>query len=308
MVRHLLDLDQLSPEELTQILDLSQKKELPAILKGHGVALLFGKPSLRTRNAAEMAVYSLGGHPVSIRGEEVGLDVRESDRDIARSLECYHTIVAARVNDHRILMHMAEVLQRASVLNLLSDVAHPTQALADLLTIKEHFGSLSGVKLAYIGDANNVCRSLLIGAALSGMHMSVASPLGYGLDHKWLGKLEVLLGRPTNSWLYETQDPIKAVEGSNAVYTDVWVSMGQEHESGIRKSAFEGYQLNTPLLANAGDDAVVLHCLPAHRGEEITSELLDSSRSLVWTQAANRMRAMRGLLFWLTETAGAGGQ
>jgi ornithine carbamoyltransferase len=301
--RHLLDVDDLGAEGLDAVLSLAEcdNSSHAATLRGSGVALLFEKASNRTRNSSEMAVVALGGHPVYIRGEEVGLDVRESAADVARTLACYHAVLCARVVDHTSLERMAAALDGASVavpvVNLLSDRAHPCQAVADLLTLRQVFGadSLRSRSVAYVGDANNVWRSLARAAALVGMPTRVASPEGYGPSAADVEDVRSLGGE-----LSVTRDPVEAAEGADALYTDVWVSMGQEAEAEARRKAFAGYTVDAALLARASSDAVVLHCLPAHRGEEVTAEVIDGPRSVVWQQAANRMTAMKGVLAWCT--------
>jgi ornithine carbamoyltransferase len=268
------------------------------VLAGRGVALVFEKPSNRTRNATEMAVVQLGGHPISIRDDEVGLGTRETPEDIARTLACYHAAIGARVRDHADLERMARALDASGVpvpiINLLSDRAHPCQSLADLLTMEELLGGLRGRTLAWIGDANNVCRSLLLAGAMAGMRMRVASPSGFGLDPFDAERIESRGGD-----LELVDRPELAVDGADAVHTDVWVSMGQEPEAEDRRRAFEGFTVDEALMAKAAPEAAVLHCLPAHRGEEIAASVVDGPRSAVWRQAENRLHAMRGLLLWL---------
>jgi ornithine carbamoyltransferase len=300
--RHVLDIDDLGPEGLSEVLALSalDPAELVGVLDGLGVALLFEKPSNRTRNSTEMATVALGGHPVYIQGTEVGLDVRETAADVARSLACYHAVLCARVVDHGSLVRMAGALDRAGVsvpvLNLLSDRAHPCQAVADLLTLRQVFGAdnLGGRTVAYVGDANNVWRSLAIAASCQGIPTRVASPEGYGPSPD-----DVALVLSFGGELVVTTDPVDAVRGADAVYTDVWTSMGQEVESEARRRAFAGFEVNAELMAAAAAHAVVLHCLPAHRGEEISAEVVDGPQSVVWQQATNRLHAMRGLLAWV---------
>ena len=292
-MRHLLDVDDLTAEELAEILTLSRQPEPPAVLAGAGVALIFEKPSNRTRNATEMAVVALGGHPISIRGEEIGLGVRESVADVTRVLAGYHRVVGARVNDHRTLEEMAS-LDVVPVVNLLSDRSHPCQALADLLTLDEHWGGLKGRTVAWVGDGNNVARSLVHGCARAGTAVRLASPAGHQLDEQ-----SVATAREAGGDVFVTTDPAEAVAGADAVCTDVWVSMGQEAEGGARLAAFEGYQVDEALMDRAAPGAVFLHCLPAHRGQEVSAGVIDGPASLVWRQAANRMHAARGLFLWL---------
>ncbi|HWC38282.1 MAG TPA: ornithine carbamoyltransferase [Acidimicrobiales bacterium] len=302
MTRHFLEIDDLTAEELATVLDLARQPRPHPVLAGRGVALVFEKPSNRTRNATEMAVVQLGGHPISIRDDEVGLGTRETTEDIARTLACYHAVIGARVRDHRNLRRMAAALDAARmavpVINLLSDQAHPCQALADLLTMDEVLGGLRGRTLAWVGDANNVCRSLLLGGALAGMRMKVASPPGYGLGPRDAERVAEIGGD-----LELVDSPEEAVEGADAVHTDVWVSMGQEAEAAARRRAFEGFTVDQSLMARAAPHAGVLHCLPAHRGEEIAADVVDGPRSVVWRQAENRLHSARGLLLWLLEEA-----
>jgi ornithine carbamoyltransferase len=300
--RHVLDIDDLGPEGLAEVLALSEADPatLPAALAGCGVALVFEKPSTRTRNSSEMATVALGGHPVYIQGSEVGLDVRESAADVARTLACFHSVLCARVFDHGSLVRMADALDTQGtavpVINLLSDVAHPCQALADLLTLRQLFGAstLADRSLAYIGDANNVWRSLAIACSMVGMPTRVASPDGYGPTPE-----DIELVRSFGGDLVVTGDPHEAASGVDALYTDVWTSMGQEVETEIRRAAFADYLIDQALVDEAADHAIVLHCLPAHRGEEISAEVFEGPQAEVWRQATNRMHSMRGLLAWV---------
>ena len=281
----LLTIADLGAEALRQIVELSERSDLGRPLAGQGVALYFQKPSARTRNSMEMAIVQLGGHPVYIQKDEVGLGARESVEDVARTLACYHKIIAARVNDHRLLDGMAAATD-APVLNMLSDSDHPLQALADILTIRQLVGRLEGVRVAYIGDGdNNVCRSLAQGCSLIGAELTIASPEGYGLDESLDGVRQVV-------------DPAEAVEGAEIVYTDVWVSMGQDAEAEARRQALASYQVDEALLARS-NKAWFLHCLPARRGEEVTAEVIDGPQSAVWRQAGNRMHSARGAMAWM---------
>jgi ornithine carbamoyltransferase len=293
VTRHLLEIDDLHPDELRAVLDLAQAPHPPQVLEGHGAALVFEKPSARTRNSMEMAVVQLGGHPVTIRNEEVGLDTRESVEDVTRTLQCFHSVIAARVFQHAFLQRMVAV-STVPVVNLLCDEGHPMQALADVLTITQLLGDVAGRTVAYVGDANNVCRSLALAVGLLGGRVSIASPVGYGMKPADLDRLARAGVRPQLS-----VRPQEAVAGADVVYTDTWTSMGQEAEAAARRTAFAGYTVDDALLAEASPDAIFLHCLPAHRGEEVTSEVLDGPRSQVWRQAENRMHAARGLLAWI---------
>jgi ornithine carbamoyltransferase len=284
-VSRLLTIAELGPEGLAEVIALSERRDLGRPLAGEGVALVFQKPSARTRNSMEMAVVQLGGHPVYIQKEEVGLGTRETAEDVARTLACYHKVIAARVTDHRDLEAMAAATG-TPLLNLLSDLAHPLQALADLLTVKQLLGRIEGARIAYIGDgANNVCRSLAEACALARAELTIASPEGYGLD-----------GAPEG--VRQVADPAEAAEGADIVYTDVWVSMGQDEETEARMKAFAGYGVDEALMARC-PQARLLHCLPARRGEEVAAEVIDGPRSEVWRQAENRMHTARGALAWL---------
>ena len=294
-MRHFLDIDDLQPSDLARILNLATTQNPQPVLAGKGVSLLFEKPSARTRSATEMAVVQLGGHPTYIGAAEVGLDERESVEDVTRTLACYSAVIGARVFDHRTVKRMAAV-SAVPVINLLSDAAHPTQAVADLLTIRAARGHLEGRVLAYVGDANNVAHSLAYAASLSGMAVRIASPVGYEFseaDLRWM--------RRRGCEPVQVQKPAEAVSGADVVYTDVWTSMGQEEEAEQRSKDFAGFRVDRRLMARAATGAVFMHCLPAHRGEEVASTVIDGPSSLVWQQAANRMHAARGLLLWLME-------
>jgi ornithine carbamoyltransferase len=287
-MRHLLEIDDLSREELMAVLHLSDRADPPQVLAGKGAALVFEKPSLRTRSSTEMAVVQLGGHPVMISSAEVGLGARETPEDVVRTLAGYHAVVAARVFEHEKLERMA-AMDVVPVVNLLSDRAHPCQALADLMTIGQHFGRLTDLTVAFVGDGdNNVTRSFALGAAIAGIAIRIASPAGFELPAADVERVRALGGT-----IELTDRPEDAVAGVDAVYTDVWASMGQEEEAAERRRAFAGFTI----------DAVFLHCLPAHRGEEVAADVLESDRSLVWKQAANRMHTARGALAFLLSEA-----
>jgi ornithine carbamoyltransferase len=294
-----LEVDDLDPATLAALLDRAEAwkrapQRVPALLAGRGVAMLFEKPSARTRTSTEMAAATLGAHPVYLRSDEVGLETREPTADVARTLAGYCDILCARVFAHTTLEIMAAAVD-IPIVNLLSDRAHPCQALADLLTLRELFGDLDGRRVAYIGDGNNVAASLAFGAALSGLELTIASPVGYALDDDVIERARNLGGV-----IEPTTDPFDAVRDADAVYTDVWTSMGQEDERDRRLTAFRDYAVDAKLMANAGPNAYFLHCLPAHRGEEVTAEIMDGPQSVVWQQAENRMHATRALLAELT--------
>lgn len=300
MSNSLLEVDDLDPARLGAVLDRAvawkaDPTQIQPVLAGRGVAALFEKPSARTRISIEMAVATLDGHPIYVRPEEVGLDTRESVEDVARTMAGMCAAIAARVFDHHVLERM-EAAVDVPIVNLLSDRAHPCQALADLLTLREHFHRLEGLRIAYVGDGNNVAASLAFGAALAGVELAVASPEGYELDPDVVARARNLGGT-----IELTGDPDDAVRGVDAVYTDVWTSMGQETERDQRLHAFAGFTIDDALLKGASPDAVFMHCLPAHRGEEVAAEVIDGPRSLVWAQAANRMHAARALLVELLQ-------
>jgi len=280
-VKHLLSIADLSAADLKLILDLSEKPA-PLVLKGKGVALYFEKPSARTRNSMELASAQLGAHPVYLQPSELGFGTRESVPDVTHTLACYHAIIAARVFDHGLLEEMARV-NAAPVLNMLSATDHPLQALADLLTIRQLLGRLEGVKVAFIGEGNNVSRSLAQACALVGATFRIASPEGFGLGNAH--EVEQFV------------EPREAAEDADIVYTDVWVSMGGE-DNEERREAFQPYQVDEALMAVA-PGARFLHCLPARRGEEVTAPVIDGPCSAVWKQAANRMHTARGAMLWL---------
>ena len=281
----LLSIADLPDGAFAEILALSERADLGRPLEGKGVALVFQKPSARTRNSTEMAAVQLGAHPVYIQKEEVGLGTRESAEDVARTLACYHAIIAARVMDHGDLVRMAAAVA-TPILNLLSDRDHPLQALADLLTVRQLLGRLEGARIAYVGDAdNNVARSLAQACVAAGAELILSSPDAHRLSDAPEGVRQVT-------------DPAEAVAGAQIVYTDVWVSMGQDDETEMRMAALGPYQVDAGLMARS-DDAFFLHCLPARRGEEVTHEVMESPKSAVWRQAENRMHTARGALAWL---------
>ncbi|MFN2606963.1 MAG: ornithine carbamoyltransferase [Acidimicrobiales bacterium] len=294
-MRHVLDVDDLSADEVAAVLGLAERPDPEPVLAGRGVGLVFQKPSLRTRVSMEMAVVQLGGHPVAIQDVEVGLDSRESAADVARVLSQYCAVMGARVFAHETVERMAGAAA-VPVVNLLSDRAHPCEVLGDLFVLRHHLGALAGRTLAWVGDGNNVCRSLLAAAPLVGLAVRVACPAGYEPPADAVARAGATL----------TTDPAEAVAGADAIYTDVWTSMGQEGEGAARRAAFAGFTVDDALMARADPGALFLHCLPAHRGEEVAASVIDGPASVVWEQAAARMHAQRGLLWWLVETAGGG--
>lgn len=305
--RNFLEIDDLAPAELVEVLRLSMSGQLPPLLEGRSCALVFEKPSARTRHSVEMAVVQLRGHPLVIRPDEIQLGVRETIADIARTFGCYHSIVGLRVFSHEMLAEFAAA-SPVPVVNLLSDQAHPLQALADLMTLAQEWGlspadmpaGFAGKKVAYIGAANNVARSLALGCAMVGADFCISCPPDYGFKSEDVAPvLSVLAAQPSPPASYGVLDPAEAVQGADAVYTDVWASMGEESEAAQRRADFAGYTVTTELMWQAAPEAIFLHCLPAHRGEEVSDDVLEGPRSRVWRQAENRMHTARGLLAWL---------
>ncbi|MEO5974532.1 MAG: ornithine carbamoyltransferase [Ilumatobacteraceae bacterium] len=297
-MRNFLEVTDLSAAELGRVLDLAARPiaKLRSPLAGKGVALIFEKPSNRTRHSMEMAVVQLGGHPVYTRAEEIGFDVRETVEDVTRVLNGYHSILAARVFDHTTLQRMASVAT-VPVVNMLSNSAHPMQTLADVLTMRREFGDLAGKTVCYIGDFNNVARSLTQACAMLGMHIRLGCPAGYDAA---ITDLEQLINLGARS-VEQYREAKVAAKGAHAVHTDVWISMGQEDESDQRQAAFARYQVTTEVMACADGKAIFMHCLPAHRGYEVESGVIDGSASRVIVQAHNRMHSARGLLAFLSE-------
>lgn len=296
MTRSFLDVTDCTPDEIRALLDLAERpiESLGRPLAGQGTALIFEKPSNRTRHSTEMAVVQLGGHPVYTRGEEVGFDVREPVEDIARVLAGYHGLLAARVFDHDVAVRLASTGD-VPVVNMLSDRSHPLQAVADALTMRQHLGDLAGKTVAYVGDYNNVSRSLGEIAAMLGMHVRFACPNGFDADESELERL-LVLGAPSVS---QAARPAEAVAGAHAVHTDTWVSMGQEDDKDARRQAFEGYTVDAEMMRGADPTAVFMHCLPAYRGFEVSADVIDGPQSVVFEQAHNRMHAARAVMAFL---------
>ncbi|KZN25339.1 ornithine carbamoyltransferase [Haladaptatus sp. R4] len=295
MTRHFLDVDDISPDELAEVLALaSEYKEngSPPELSGQTLAMLFEKPSTRTRISFETGMTHLGGHGIFLGPNDTQLNRGEPVSDTGRVLSRYVDFVMGRVFEHESLVGMAEHAT-IPIVNGLSDVAHPCQALADLQTIQEHFGGFDDLTVAWVGDGNNVLNSFAIAAATVGMDLTVATPEGYEPSEDALSTAANRGPKPSL-----TNDPEAAVADADVVYTDVWVSMGEEDERESKLAAFDGFQLNEELLP---DSMPVMHCLPAHRGEEITGDVLESDRSLSWDQAENRLHAQKALLAFLAD-------
>ena len=296
-----VSMDDLSPEEVLRVLDTAtdlkrraKAGDRPVLLAGRVLAMIFEKPSLRTRVTFEVGMWELGGHAVYLAPQDVQLGARESVPDVARNLERWVGGIMARTFAHRTVQTLAEHA-RIPVINGLSDLEHPCQTLGDLLTIRERFGHLDGLRVAWVGDGNNVCHSLLLGAAKVGMHVAVATPARYAPDPAIVARAREI-APASGSRIEVGTDAKAAARGADVIYTDVWVSMGQEAEREAKIKVFSGYQVNGALTAQAAARAVVMHCLPAHRGEEITSEVLDGPQSIVFEQAENRLHAQKALL------------
>jgi len=294
VTRHLLEVVDLSAAEVRTVLDLAAlpPADLGRPLAGEGAALIFEKPSARTRHSTEMAVVQLGGHPIYTRADEVGFDTREPVEDVTRILQGYHCVLAARVFEHGVLERMVSVAA-IPVVNLLSDHSHPLQALADALTMEQVGGPLAGQRVAYVGDYNNVARSLAEVCLLLGASVRFACPFGYQWDDAERERLE-LLGD-----VELTDRPGDAVAGAAFVHSDTWVSMGQEADKQERKQAFEGFTVDAELMDQAASGAHFLHCLPAYRGLEVTSDVIDGPRSAVFRQGHNRLHSARAAIAFL---------
>jgi len=299
--RDFLSIDDLAPDELVALLDGADRHKADrrplALLAGRTVALLFEKPSTRTRVSFDVAVHELGGHPLPLAVGELQLGRGETIEDTARVLSRYAHAIVLRTFAQDNLERMARAAT-VPVVNALSDYSHPCQALADMQTIRERKGRLAGVRLAYLGDGNNVVHSLLFAGAKLGMQVAVATPSGYEPIPQVVGRATDIAAE-TGGVIELTHDPRTAVKGADVVYTDVWASMGQEPEAEERTFMFRPYQLNADVLAEAAADVVVLHCLPAHRGEEISADVLDGPFSAAFDQAENRLHAQKALLCWL---------
>jgi len=295
--KDLLSISDLESEDISSLIsdavEMKAQGQLSA-LSGKTLALIFEKPSLRTRVSFEVAMRQLGGQTVYLSSAEVGLGERESLSDIARVLSRYVDVIAARTFSHQTLEVLAGYAD-VPVINALSDLEHPCQALADLLTIYEKKGELEGLTLAFIGDGNNVAHSLLLAASLTGMNFRIASPSGYRVQERIL-HLAQGYALASGGGIFCAEEPRLAVSGADVVYTDVWTSMGQEVEADQRRRAFAGYQVNSELLSLAKDDAILMHPLPAHRGEEVAEGILDSPQSVVFDQAENRLHLQKALL------------
>src|SRR4051794_13971369 len=312
MGRHnFLSIKDFSPEEIRYLLDLAREiKSHPSAhhgaLKGKTLAMIFEKPSLRTRASFDVGIQQLGGFSLYLSNAEISLGKRESLYDVAKNLERMVQGIMIRTYAHEIVEKMAEYAS-IPVINGLTDYSHPCQAMADYLTLHEFKGKLKGLKLAYVGDGNNVAHSLMFAGAQLGVHVCIATPKGYEPDAKAIGWAQKR-GEETGSTCTVTNDAALAVGNADAVYTDVWASMGQEAEAAKRREIFMPYQVNEKLFAKAKKDAIFMHCLPAHRGDEVTDGVIDCARSVVFQEAENRLHAQKAIMLSLMNDADKGAQ
>jgi len=302
MKRDLISISDLSTAEIENIFKLTaqlkkNKNKFANYLKGKSIALLFQKPSNRTRVSFEVGMYQLGGNALYLSPQEINLGVRESIADVSKTLSRFVDGIVLRTFEHTNCLEMAAAAS-VPVINGLSDFSHPCQALADFFTIKEKLNSLKSVTLAYVGDGNNVCNSLILAAAKCGMRINVATPVGFEPAKKVVNDA-IEVAKNTGALITVSNDPFSSVKSANVVYTDVWASMGQEEEVQKRKTIFKDFQINARLLNAAGKGCLVMHCLPAHRGEEITVDVLESKNSIVFDQAENRMHVQKAILIKL---------
>jgi ornithine carbamoyltransferase len=300
-IQHFLSIAETPAETLEALVDFSilrkrqfKRGELKPAFQGRILAMIFQKSSLRTRLGFEAAMAQLGGHAINLEDHQIGLTKRESPRDVARVISSMADVIMARVYAHQSVVELAANAD-VPVINGLSDWAHPCQAVADLMTIKERLGEFKGLRLAYIGDANNVARSLLNACVRTGMSFCIASPSGYQIDQALVQHARGA-GAHSGLQIVTCEDPAEAADDADVVYTDVWTSMGQEAERAEREKAFAGFQVNEELMRRAKPTALAMHCLPAHRGSEITDEVIDGPQSVIFEQAENRLHTQRALL------------
>ncbi len=300
--RDFISLSSYSSKDITAILKLAhQLKKKPnkkaKLLKGKSIAMIFQKPSNRTRVSFETGIFQLGGNAVYLAPDDISLGKREPTADIARTLSRYVGGIVARVYHHQDLLELSKYAT-VPVINALSDLSHPCQALADILTIEEKFGKLKGLKMAYIGDGNNMTNSLMVACAKVGMSMFVATPKGYAPDPAYVQKAQSS-AKLTGSKIVLTNDPKEAVTDADVLYTDTWVSMGQEEETAERLNDFEGYQINAKLASLAAQRHIFMHCLPAHRGQEVSADVIDGKHSVIFDEAENRLHVQKAVMVFL---------
>jgi ornithine carbamoyltransferase len=304
MLEDFISIRDLSRYQFSQILDMTEKiKKQPQRfrdkLNNKVLAMIFQKPSLRTRMTFEVGMLQLGGEAVYLGPSDIQMGKRETSHDVGKNMERWVDGIMIRTFDHQEVIDLADTTH-IPVINALTDLLHPCQAMADFFTLRESHKDLTSLKLAYIGDGNNVCHSLLFAAAKSGCQMSVATPKKYEPDPE-IVKQAKQDAKETGASFHITNDPVKAADSADAVYTDVWASMGQEKEKEKRAKIFAPFQVNRKLMAKTKSDAIFMHCLPAHRGEEVTDEVIDSSQSVVFEQAENRLHVQKIIMLLLME-------
>lgn len=302
MKRDLISILELSPDEVERIIELTEKLKTNRtlhqdILSGKTIALVFQKPSNRTRVSFEVGINELGGNCLYLGPQEIKLGIRETTSDVAQTLSRYLGGIVARTNSHKDVVELAKY-SSVPVINGLSDLYHPCQALTDIFSVKEKFGAIRGLTLTYVGDGNNVCRSLLLTCTKIGMNISIATPKGYEPDALTVKKAESY-AKASGSKVFLTNDPRKAVKNTNVIYTDVWVSMGQEEQAECRMNDFKSFQINKSLVSLADKNFIFMHCLPAHRGIEVTEEVIDGKHSIIFDQAENRLHTQKAILVYL---------
>jgi ornithine carbamoyltransferase len=300
--RDFLSIADHSSQDITAILKLAtQLKKKPSLhaglLKGKSIALIFQKPSNRTRVSFETGIFQLGGNTIYLAPDDISLGKREPTADIARTLSRYVGGIVARVFAHGDLLELSKYAT-VPVINALSDLSHPCQALADILTVQEKFGQLKGIKMAYIGDGNNMTNSLMLACAKVGMDMVVAVPKGHEPAMDYVKKAQAC-AQVTGAKIIVTHDPVKAADGANVLYTDTWVSMGQEEETAKRLKDFKGYQIDAKLAAKADKGHIFMHCLPAHRGQEVSADVIDGAHSVIFDEAENRLHVQKAVMVFL---------
>ncbi|MBF0521870.1 MAG: ornithine carbamoyltransferase [Candidatus Omnitrophica bacterium] len=302
MKRDFLALQDFTPDEILLLLELTKKikagkKATKPVLKGKSIGLLFQKSSNRTRVSFEVGIYQLGGNCIYLGPKEIKIGEREAVSDVSNTLSRYLDGIVARTYTHQTVVDLAKYA-KIPVINGLSDLTHPCQALTDIFTIKEHFGTLKNKTVAYVGDGNNVCNSLLIGCSKIGIDMNVATPKGYEVATDIVDNAKKN-AKKSGAKLLFTLLPEEAVKGADVIYTDTWVSMGQEDETKERLKVFQSFQVNKNLMKLAQKNCVFMHCLPAHRGQEVTDEIMDGSNSIIFDQAENRLHTQKAIMTFL---------
>lgn len=299
--KHFINLENFTPNELQFLIEEAQNlkskvksKEQIDLMKNKIMVMYFAKPSLRTRLSFEIGMKKLGGDAYVLKQDEIILGKRESIKDSANVISRYCDLIMIRTFAHEDIENFAKN-SKVPVINALTDLSHPCQIMADLLTIKEHFGKLEGLTLSYIGDGNNVCNSLLVGCSMLGLNVKVGCPNGYEPSQKYI-TLAKKYAKENGTFIEILNDPKEASCAADVLYTDVWASMGQENEKEMRKEIFKDYQINNTLLKNANDNAIVLHCLPAHKGEEISEDVFDKNANIIYEEAENRMYAQMAIM------------